>query len=216
MRNIDTISDPRAEYRAASLSKADVHHDPVVQFQGWLDDARRVEEREPTAMTLSTVGKDGRPSARVVLLKGIDEHGLAFFTNLESRKGLELNANSAVALTFWWPMLERQVRVEGAVKRVSDVEASSYFASRPLGSRVGAWASPQSSPLENRQELEARLAVIQAEYATDDIPLPPHWGGFYVLPDRFEFWQGRPDRLHDRIEYTLETEGGWKIIRLAP
>jgi len=211
-----SISDLREEYTQASLNKAGVAKEPIAQLSTWLDEARAVEEHEPTAMSLATVSSDSRPSVRMVLLKGLDERGLDFYTNLESTKGQHLKANPNAALTFWWSTLERQVRVEGRVERVAEVEAEAYFSRRPLDSRLGAWASPQSQPLESREELEARLEAIRLEFDNDDIPLPPHWGGFRVVPDRFEFWQGRASRLHDRIEYLLDQQGNWEIRRLAP
>jgi len=210
------IADFREEYNRASLTKADVAKEPIAQLRVWLEKARTVEGLGSTAMTLATVSGDGRPSARIVLLKSLDERGLAFYTNLESRKGCQLKANPNAALMFWWPALERQVRVEGRVERVAEVEAEAYFSSRPLESRLGAWASPQSQLLENREELEARLEALRLEFDDDDIPLPPHWGGFRVVPDRFEFWQGRQSRLHDRIEYALDERGDWVVTRLAP
>ena len=216
MHNDLPIADFRQEYNQAALTKADIAKEPIAQLRAWLEQARAVEGLGGTAMTLATVSGDGRPSARIVLLKGLDERGLAFYTNLESHKGRELKTNPNAALTFWWPALERQVRVEGRVERVSEAEAEAYFSSRPLGSRLGAWASPQSSPLESRKVLETRLEEIRAEFDGDDIPLPPHWGGFRVIPDRFEFWQGRASRLHDRIQYLLDERGDWMITRLAP
>ena len=216
MHEARSIADMREEYTQALLTKASVAEEPIAQLRVWLDAARAVEEREPTAMALATVSGDGRPSVRMVLLNGLDEGGLAFYTNLESRKGRQLKANPNAALTFWWPALERQVRVEGRVERIAEAVAEAYFSSRPLESRLGAWASPQSRPLESREELDARLEAIRSEFDADDIPLPPHWGGFRVVPDRFEFWQGRASRLHDCIEYLLDTQGDWAITRLAP
>ena len=216
MHEARSIAELREEYAQASLTRAHVAKEPVAQLRVWLDVARAVEEREPTAMALATVSGDGRPSVRVVLLKGLDERGLAFYTNLESRKGRELKANPNAALVFWWPVLERQVRVEGRVEPVAKAEAEAYFKNRPLDSKLGAWASPQSRPLESREELGTRLEAIRSEFDGDDIPLPPHWGGFRVVPDRFEFWQGRASRLHDRIEYLLDAQGDWAITRLAP
>lgn len=216
MHETRSIADLREEYIQASLNKADVAKEPIAQLSSWLDEARSVEEREPTAMALATVSSDGRPSVRMVLLKGLDERGLDFYTNLESGKGHHLKANPNAALTFWWPVLERQVRVEGRVERVAEAEAEAYFGSRPQESQLGAWASPQSQPLESREELEARLEAIRLEFDDGDIPLPPHWGGFRVVPDRFEFWQGRASRLHDRIQYLLDERGDWMITRLAP
>lgn len=216
MHEARSIADMREEYSQALLTKASVAEEPIAQLRVWLDAARAVEEHEPTAMALATVSSDGRPSVRMVLLKGLDERGLAFYTNLESRKGRQLKANPNAALTFWWPALERQVRVEGRVERISEEVAEVYFSSRSLDSRLGAWASPQSRPLESREELDARLEAIRSEFDDNEIPLPPHWGGFRVVPDRFEFWQRRASRLHDRIEYVLDDRGDWAITRLAP
>jgi pyridoxamine 5'-phosphate oxidase len=209
----------RAHYARAALSETAAHPDPFDQFAAWFAEAIDAGVHEPNAMTLATASADARPSARLVLLKGVDRHGLSFFTNLESRKAEELAANPRAALVFWWPEVERQVRVEGRVERVGDAEADAYFASRPLGSRLGAWASPQSRPLPDRAALDARLAEAEARFADGDPPgppRPPFWGGFRVVPDRFEFWQGRPNRLHDRLEYAPDGRGGWAIKRLAP
>jgi pyridoxamine 5'-phosphate oxidase len=209
----------RAHYARAALSEADAHPDPLAQLERWLAEAVRARAHEPNAMTLATATPDGRPAARVVLLKGVDGRGLSFYTNLESRKAAELSANPRAALVFWWPELERQVRVEGRVERVGDAEADAYYASRPLGSRLGAWASPQSRPLADRAALDARLAEAEARFAgagPEGPPRPPFWGGFRVVPDAFEFWQGRPDRLHDRLAYAPDGRGGWAVTRLAP
>ncbi len=216
MHDARSLADLRDEYVQASLAKGDVASEPIVQLGAWLNEARAVGEQEPTAMALATASNDGRPSVRMVLLKGLDERGLAFFTNLESRKGEELKANPMAALTFWWPTLERQARVEGSVEPIGDVAATEYFNSRPVESRLGAWASPQSRVVESREELDARMEAVRSQFDGGDIPLPPHWGGFRVVPDRFEFWQGRAGRLHDRIQYLLDEHGAWKITRLAP
>lgn len=206
----------RAHYARAALSESDARPDPVDQLQAWLAEAVAAGVPEPNAMTLATASPDGRPSARLVLLKGVDARGLSFYTNLESRKAEELDANPWAALTFWWPEVERQVRVEGRAARVADAEADAYYASRPLGSRIGAWASPQSRPLD-RDALDARVAEAEARFADDPNgpPRPPFWGGFRVAPVQFEFWQGRPSRLHDRLVYTPDGDG-WAITRLAP
>jgi pyridoxamine 5'-phosphate oxidase len=206
----------RAHYARAALSEDDAHADPIAQFEAWFAEAVSAGVREPNAMTLATASPHGRPSARVVLLKAADARGLSFYTNLESRKAEELHANPYAALAFWWPEVERQVRVEGRVETVDDAEADAYFASRPPGSRLGAWASPQSRPLPDRAALEGRLAEVAARFKGAGPPRPPFWGGFRVVPDAFEFWQGRPSRLHDRLRYTPDGAGGWTITRLAP
>jgi pyridoxamine 5'-phosphate oxidase len=207
------IQDLRKEYTQRGLAEDEVAADPVAQFRDWFA-AAATAIREPNAMTLATVGPDGRPSARVVLLKGVDEQGFVFFTNYESRKGRELDAGGAAALVFYWPELERQVRVEGTVARVPEAESDAYYHSRPLGSRLGAWASPQSQVIVGREPLEARLAEAAARFA-ESPPRPPHWGGYRVAHDLVEFWQGRPSRLHDRIRYRRGPDG-WLIERLAP
>lgn len=205
----------RAHYARAALTEDAAPPDPFALFEAWLADAVAAGIPEPNAMTLATASPDGRPSARLVLLKGVDRGGLSFFTNLESRKADELAANPHAALAFWWPALERQVRAEGHVVRVAEAEADAYFAARPLGSRLGAWASPQSRPLPDRATLDARLADAEARLGSDP-PRPPFWGGFRVVPARFEFWQGRPNRLHDRLAYAPDGAGGWAVTRLAP
>lgn len=209
------LGDLRRQYALARLDESTLHRDPVAQFSGWFADAQRAQLLEPNAMTLATADKFGRPSARIVLLKQIDQRGLVFFTDYRSRKSRELTANPFVALAFLWKELERQVRVEGSAQRVSPEESAEYFRTRPLGSRVGAWASEQSTVLADRSVLERECARIEAMYPDGDIPCPPHWGGFRVVPDRFEFWQGRENRLHDRFRYARAGDA-WRIERLAP
>lgn len=209
------LADIRRDYSREELSEANVSPDPVVQFGKWMDEAIAAETDEPTAMTLSTVGEDTRPSSRVVLLKGFDTGGFVFFTNYNSRKGRALAANPFAALNFFWPELERQINISGTVTRVSAEESDEYFKSRPFLSRIGAWASNQSEEIASRAVIMARAAKLTAKYALGNVPRPPHWGGFRVVPDRIEFWQGRPSRLHDRIVYTLDS-GEWRIARLSP
>jgi len=208
-------SDLRREYAMSSLDVTDVSPDPLLQFQSWFADAQRAELREPNAMTLATSTPDGHPSARVVLLKTMDQRGFGFFTDYRSRKAGELDRNPRAALSFAWLELERQVRIEGAASRMTSDEAEAYFRTRPLGSRHGAWASIQSSVITDRESLERAVHAIEARYPDGDVPLPPHWGGFILAPTVYEFWQGRPSRLHDRIRYRRDS-AAWIIERLAP
>lgn len=206
----------RRSYSLEKLSEKDVSRDPFVQFDAWFREALNSELLEPNAMTLATVNAEGQPGARIVLLKSFDEKGFVFFTNYESRKGEDLAAQPRAALLFAWLELERQVRIEGAVEKVSEAESLAYFQSRPLGSQIGAWASPQSRPISGREVLEHAVATLEKEYAdAPALPLPPFWGGYRVRPERIEFWQGRENRLHDRIRYTREGHH-WSIERLAP
>ena len=210
------VSDVRREYALAGLSEEDLAADPVDQFRVWLAQAREAQPEDFTAMVLATADRDGRPAARVVLLKGFDERGFVFYTHYASAKGRELAANPRAALVFYWSALERQVRIEGTVERTAREESEAYFASRPQGSRLGAWASPQSRPLAGREELERRVEEAAERFPDGDVPLPEDWGGFRVFPESVEFWQGRPSRLHDRLRYVRLPEGGWRIERLAP
>ena len=210
------VSDVRREYALAGLSEEDLAADPVDQFRVWLGQARAAQPDDFTAMVLATADRDGRPAARVVLLKGVDERGFVFYTHYASAKGRELAANPRAALVFYWSALERQVRIEGSVERTTREESEAYFASRPRGSRLGAWASPQSRPLAGREELERRVEEAAERFAEGDVPLPDDWGGFRVFPETVEFWQGRPSRLHDRLRYVRLPEGGWRVERLAP
>lgn len=212
--NRDT-SAMRRDYQARGLDEADVAADPIVQFGNWFADARADNPGEANAMTLATVGADGRPAARVVLLKDFGEHGFTFFTNYESRKGVELAGNQQAALLFWWSKLERQVRIEGTTHRLDAAASDAYFASRPEGSRIGACASPQSRVIANRDILQKRVAEIGASITNGEIARPAHWGGYCLVADRIEFWQGRTSRLHDRLRYRLDN-GVWIIERLAP
>jgi pyridoxamine 5'-phosphate oxidase len=206
----------RDEYRLTGLTESEVDSDPVRQFEQWLETAIAARLSEANAMTLATATPDGLPSARTVLLKAFDERGFVFYTNYESQKGQELAANPRAALLFYWAALERQVRIAGAVTRVAREESLRYFHSRPAGSQLGALASPQSRPVPDRAALEARLHTLEQRYPAGDIPLPDYWGGYRVTPAMFEFWQGRPNRLHDRLRYTRTPAGAWAITRLAP
>jgi pyridoxamine 5'-phosphate oxidase len=209
------LAELRREYALQDLSEDSVAADPFVQFANWFDEYLSSSPIEPNAVLLSTVGDEGSPSARVVLLKGFDPDGFVFFTNYESKKGRDLNSNPNVALHFFWPELERQVAIAGRAERTSREESETYFTSRPSESQLGAWASKQSEQLSSRKELEDRLEEVRGRFNDGEIPCPPFWGGFRVVPTRFEFWQGRPSRLHDRICYELDN-GDWQIRRLYP
>lgn len=206
----------RREYAAGGLVEADLAADPVTMFGGWFRTVRQANLHEPNAMVLSTVSAQGRPSSRMVLLKGFDDEGFRFFTNVRSRKGVELAANPACSLLFPWHLLERQVRVDGTAERLSDDEVTAYFSSRPRGSRIGAWASHQSRPVADRAELEASYAEYDERFP-EEVPVPEEWGGYLVRPEEVEFWQGRPGRMHDRLLYRRTDSGtGWVTERLAP
>jgi pyridoxamine 5'-phosphate oxidase len=210
-----TLAAMRREYASAGLAEADARADPIAQFQRWFDDARRAEVHEPNAMTLATVDADGRPAARMVLLKGVDARGLAFYTNRDSRKAKEMSVNPRAALVFWWGPIQRQVRFEGEIEAVAAAEADAYFASRPKGSQLAAWASAQSSVIPDRAALEAEERRHRERFGDGDVPRPPFWGGYRLVPAVVEFWHGRESRLHDRLRYT-RTQDGWRIERLAP
>jgi pyridoxamine 5'-phosphate oxidase len=206
----------RTDYAQRDLSEAEVFPDPIAQFERWFEEARIAGAHEPNAMTLATADGEGRPSARVALLKGVDARGFTFFTNYESDKARDLAENPRAALVFFWPVLERQVRVEGTVERVDERESEEYFAIRPRASQLGALASPQSRPLPDRAVLERRFAELDESHRDRPVPRPPHWGGYRVRPERIELWQGRRSRLHDRLVYRLGADGVWAISRLAP
>ncbi len=207
----------RKEYEQATLDETTVAPDPIRQFSAWYDEAVAAGVPEPEAMTLATATPAGRPSARVVLLRGFDAQGFCFYTNYGSHKGRELTANPHAALTFHWPDLERQIRIEGCVERTTAAESDEYFRTRPSTSRIGAWSSPQSEVISDRGSLEALFARFRADHPDDlAIPRPPNWGGFRVVPERIEFWQGRPSRLHDRLRFRRDADGAWTLERLAP
>ncbi len=209
------IADIRKDYSLHSLNESDVASNPIEQFNRWWNEALVSEIIEVNAMTLATSTKEGKPSARIVLLKGFDERGFIFFTNYESKKGKALAENPHAALGFFWKEIERQIRIEGVTEKISVAESDAYFFSRPEGSRIGAWASPQSEIIKNRAMLEENVQRFSGEFK-NSIPRPPHWGGYRVMPELIEFWQGRTNRLHDRIQYTKTRDGSWKVDRLAP
>lgn len=210
------IADIRRDYQMEHLLETDVAHNPIDQFTKWWDEAVKSELDEVNAMTLATASATGMPSARTVLLKSFSQDGFIFFTNYNSHKGKEIEENPQACLVFFWKELERQVRITGPIEKVSAAESDEYFYSRPAGSRIGAWASPQSTVIPSREIIEANLAKYEQQFSGGDITRPPHWGGYIVKPVFIEFWQGRPSRLHDRILYSKEKEGKWKIERLAP
>jgi pyridoxamine 5'-phosphate oxidase len=210
-----SIAEIRRDYMKATLSEDKVEKDPITQFGIWWDEALRAEIDEVNAMTLATVSEGARPSSRIVLLKGYDASGFVFFTNYQSAKGKDLQLHPYASLLFFWKELERQVRIDGPCEKVSEAESDEYFLSRPEGSRIGAWASPQSQVIASRDVLDQQIIALEDRFQGKSIPRPPHWGGYRVKPEQMEFWQGRPSRLHDRILYT-RTASGWQINRLAP
>jgi pyridoxamine 5'-phosphate oxidase len=213
MSNISSI---RKEYMLQSLLESDMDVNPIKQFDKWWQQAIESNIDEVNAMTLATVNEHGAPSARIVLLKDYGEEGFVFFTNYQSAKGNNIQTNSNVALVFFWKELERQIRIEGVAQKISDQQSDGYYHSRPTESKIGAWASPQSQKIESREVLENNFRKTEINFKDQDIKRPPHWGGYKVLPNKIEFWQGRPGRLHDRIEYSKKKEGNWTFIRLAP
>lgn len=212
------IANLRQNYTLAGLTEADVDSDPLKQFEIWFQQALNADLIEPNAMTLATATPEGKPTARIVLLKGVDQRGFIFYTNYESQKGQQLIANPYAALVFLWDKLERQIRIEGKVEKLDIEESAAYFHSRPKTSQLGAWASDQSRVIPDREVIEQKLADLKIQYSDEaiEVPLPDHWGGFRVIPNRLEFWQGRPSRLHDRLVYDLPTNGSWQITRLSP
>lgn len=211
-----TVAGLRTEYTRGGLLETDLDPDPIRQFAAWFAAAQDARVPEPNAMALATASPDGVPSARMVLLKGFDERGFVFYTNYESQKGGNLSENPRAALLFFWEPLQRQVRITGPVARLTREESAAYFHSRPVGSQLGALASHQSRVVPNREALEAAYARLAAEYESAEIPLPDYWGGYRVVPETIEFWQGRPNRLHDRLRYVRQPDGPWRIERLAP
>ena len=214
---MDRIADLRQNYTLTDLLETEVNSNPIEQFTSWFEEALNADLLEPNAMTLATASSNGKPTARIVLLKGYDERGFVFYTNYESTKGQQLIANPQATLVFFWDKLERQVRIEGKVTKLSAEESDRYFHSRPVSSQIGAWTSDQSRVIDSREVLERKQQELKAKYADGaTIPRPPHWGGFRLIPDLIEFWQGRPSRLHDRLVYQLQDDATWKIVRLSP
>ena len=216
MNKTNLIADIRKVYQLKSLLEEDVDTNPMRQFKNWWQEAMESKIEEPNAMALATCDSLGKPSARIVLLKEITEIGFVFFTNYQSRKGKEIGANPFVSLLFFWKELERQVRIEGTIEKTSPAESDEYFYSRPVESRIGAWSSPQSTVIKNREILQKNVEEYTSQFGAENIPRPKYWGGYIVVPNRMEFWQGRPGRLHDRLQYSLSENNEWVINRLAP
>ena len=216
MQRTTDLAAIRKDYRLQSLLEKDVDADPLKQFEKWFQQAMNSGIEEPNAMTLATSTTNGKPSGRIVLLKGIKENGFVFFTNYNSKKGKQIHDNPFACLVFFWKELERQVTIEGEIKKVSDQESDEYFATRPIESRIGAWSSPQSKVIQNRETLEKNVSFFTNKYQSQNIPRPPHWGGYILIPTLIEFWQGGAGRLHDRLQYSIDTTNSWIIERLAP
>lgn len=210
------IGDLRKEYTLRGLTEKEANADPLRQFDLWFDEAVKANLSEPNAAALATVDTSNHPTVRIVLLKGYDDRGFVFYTDYRSRKGLELDHNPHAGLCLWWAEMERQVRVDGRVEKISPDESDVYFASRPRASQLGAWASDQSQLLPGREPLETRLAEVEKRFADSVVPRPPNWGGYRLIPESIEFWQGRPQRLHDRLLYSRKPGGGWQMVRLSP